>query len=355
MSEPLPDSSTDIEQAQLRGFARSIAGVEWLMLALVGLYLLVDPPIAANRAALIGSLAAYAAILVISRVLPRLRTNAQLRLATEIFAMVAFLTAVLSQIGAETSPLLNLYLLPVIAAALVLGRRATILVTVLVCLCYFLLIYTLRGLEATSPVQIIRAATLLVPFLLVAFMTSLLARDIQLAQRRIRALSDRDVLTGLLNIRAFMRRAKRTHDKARQVDGTYSILMVDIDRLKQINETYGHEAGNKALRTVANSLLRVTGPQDVVARFSGEEFVACLAEREIVGADEVAQRLRNLVYASTLEVNVDIVRIQVSVGVANFPVDGDGLERVMSAAERAMYKDKQLRAQPEGALVIQKR
>ena len=250
MSEQLGDSRKDIEQAQLRGFARSIAGVEWLMLALVGLYLLVDAPVAANRVVLVGSLLAYAAILLLSRVVPRLRANAQLRLAMEIFAMAAFLTVVLSQVGVETSPLLNLYLLPVIAAALVLGRRATVLVTVLVSLCYVLLIYTYRGLEAVSPVQLIRAATLLAPFLLVAFMTSLLANDIQRAQRRIRALSDRDVLTGLLNIRAFMRRAQRVHERTTQADGTYSILMVDIDRLKQINETYGHEAGNRALPTV---------------------------------------------------------------------------------------------------------
>ncbi|NIW25499.1 MAG: diguanylate cyclase, partial [Gammaproteobacteria bacterium] len=78
-------------------------------------------------------------------------------------------------------------------------------------------------------------------------------------------------------------------------------------------------------------------------------------DSEVTIATDVAQRLRSVVYAATFEVNMDIVRVQVSVGVANYPVDGETLERVMAVADRAMYSDKELRTQPEGQLVIQKR
>ena len=99
----------------------------------------------------------------------------------------------------------------------------------------------------------------------------------------------------------------------------------------------------------------MTRAEDLVARFGGDEFITYLADSEITAATEVAQRLRSVVYAATFDVNMDIVRVQVSVGVGNFPVDGDTLERVMSAADRAMYADKELRQRPEGQLVIQKR
>jgi diguanylate cyclase (GGDEF)-like protein len=199
------------------------------------------------------------------------------------------------------------------------------------------------------------AATVLTPFLLVAFLTSLLADDIEASKRALRSMSDLDPMTSLLNIGAFMRVAERLHRKAEQQGDTYSIIVVDIDQLKQINDTYGHAAGNKAIDAVGRGLLRVTRNGDIAARIGGEEFVAFLPRCEISEATEIAQRLKNLVYAATFEVNIDIVRVQVSVGVANYPIDGENLQRIMSAADRAMYQDKQLRARPEGRLVIQKR
>ncbi len=72
-------------------------------------------------------------------------------------------------------------------------------------------------------------------------------------------------------------------------------------------------------------------------------------------ADEVAQRIRNVVFSTTLEVDVKMVRIKVNVGAASFPDSGNNLQAVMTAADRAMYKDKELREPPKGKLIIQKR
>jgi len=345
----------EIEQAQLRGFARSIAEVEWLLLVLVLVYLFAARPVLANPLIIVGALVVFAVVALILRYAPQLRAKAQLKITLEILAMVGVLTIVLSQIGGETSALVNLYLLPVVAAALALGKRSTVLVTTLVCLCYLLLATVDAGLQALSSVFFAEALGALVPFVLIAFLTTLLAENIQAANRRIKDLADRDELTSLLNLRAFMRLAERDHKKTAHKEGTYSILLVDVDQLKQINETYGHEAGNKALSVVAEALLRVTRSEDLVARFGGDEFIAYLADSEVTDATDVAQRLRSVVYAATFEVSLDIVRVQVSVGVANYPVDEESLERVMAVADRAMYADKELRAQPEGQLVIQKR
>ena len=72
-------------------------------------------------------------------------------------------------------------------------------------------------------------------------------------------------------------------------------------------------------------------------------------------AEEVAQRIRNVVFSTTLEVDVKMVRIKVNVGAASFPDSGNNLQAVMAAADRAMYKDKDLREPPKGKLIIQKR
>ena len=349
------ERSAELERAQLRGFARSIAEVEWLLLVVVMVYLFVAQPALANPLILFGALGAFALAVLILRYTPQLRAKVQLKITLEILAMVGVLTVVLSQIGGASSALVNLYLLPMIAAALALGKRATVLVTTLICLCYLLLATIDVGLQSLDRVVFAEALGVLVPFLLVAFLTGLLSENIRRANRRFRDLADRDDLTNLLNIRTFMRLAERDHKKAARNKGTYSILLVDVDQLKQINDTYGHEAGNKALRVVAEALLRVTRSDDLVARFGGDEFITYLADSEVTVATDVAQRLRSVVYAATFEVNMNIVRVQVSVGVANYPVDGETLERVMAVADRAMYSDKELRALPEGQLVIQKR
>ena len=197
---------------------------------------------------------------------------------------------------------------------------------------------------------------MLAPFVLVAFSTTLLVDNINTAKSRIRALSDRDELTSLYNMRAFARLAEQEHElgEPRRRART-PILMVDIEHLKTINDTYGHEAGSRAVKLVADALLRLTRSTDVVARYGGDEFIVLLggADKEI--ADEVAQRIRNVVFSTTLEVDVKMVRIKANVGAASFPESGNNLQAVMAAADRNMYKDKELREPPKGKLIIQKR
>jgi diguanylate cyclase (GGDEF)-like protein len=254
------------------------------------------------------------------------------------------------------SPLVNLYLLPIITAALALGKRAAALVVALVFLCYPLVGTLTEGLAGMNAQFAITGIGVLAPFVLVAFSTTLLVDNINTAKSRIRALSDRDELTSLYNMRAFARLAEQEHDVAQRTDRAYSILMVDIEHLKTVNDTYGHEAGSRAVTLVAEALLRLTRSTDVVARYGGDEFIVLLgggANKEI--ADEVAQRIRNVVFSTTLEVDVKMVRIKVNVGAASFPENGNNLQAVMAAADRAMYKDKDLREAPKGKLIIQRR
>jgi len=268
--------------------------------------------------------------------------------------MVAFLTGVLAFAGSAAGAMTNLYLLPIITAALALGKRATAIVVALVLgCCLFLAMIEVRG-DTLSTELILGVLGVMAPFVLVAFLTTLLAENIHTAKARIRALADRDELTALYNMRAFSKVAAREHDAAARVGDTYSILMIDIDGLKKINDTYGHEAGNRAIQMVGDALLRLTRSNDAVARYGGDEFIILLAHVDAEIARDVAQRVRNVVFATTLEIDVKIVRIKVSVGVGTFPQDGSTVQAVMTCADRAMYKDKEQRP-PAGKLIIQKR
>ena len=349
------EKNLEIEQAQLRGFARSIAEVEWLLLILVMLYLFVTRPELASEVAVIASLVAFAVLILVFRYTASLRKRTRFKITVEILVMVGFLTAVLSQTGGESNPLVNLYLLPIISAALALGKHATVLVVGLVCVCYFMLATLAGGIEALSPALATEAVGVLAPFLLVAFLTTLLAENIHTAKNRIRALSDRDELTHIYNIRAFMGLAGREHERAARQELPYAILMIDVDHLKSINDTHGHAAGNRALKLVAEALTRITRLADIVSRFGGDEFIVYLADGDRPMAEEVAQRIRNVVFATTLEVAADIVRVQVSVGVSSYPEDGNTLRALMTEADRQMYKDKETREPSKGRLVIQRR
>jgi diguanylate cyclase (GGDEF)-like protein len=345
----------EIEQSQLRGFARSVSEIEWLLLILVVLYLFVVAPALARSGAMLTALFAFTAFVLVFRYARPFAARTRVKLTIEILAMFAFLTAVLAFSGGVRSPLVNLYLLPIVTAALTLGKRATALVVVLVCACYPLLDVTTTGPAALTTDFAIAAVGVLAPFGLVAFCTTLLVDNINTAKQRIRALSDRDELTGIYNLRAFTRLAETEHDLAMRSDRAYSILMIDIEHLKAVNDTYGHEAGNRAVKLVADALQRLTRSSDIVARYGGDEFVELLVNADQAVAEEVAQRVRTGVFATTLEVDVKMVRLKANVGAATFPENGNALEPVMAAADRLMYKDKQLREPPKGKLIIQKR
>ena len=353
MSRDPRERDFEIDQAQLRGFAHSFSEVEWLLLILVMLFLFVTQPEMARNVIVVGILVAFAVFILLFRYTRTLAKRTASKIAVEILVMVAFLTGVLAFAGAAGGALVNLYLLPIITAALALGKRATLLVMALVVGCYFLLATLEAGIDALSADLAIRAIGVMAPFVLVAFLTTLLAENIHTAKARIRALSDRDELTMLYNMRAFKKLAEREHEGAMRRGDAYSILMVDVDQLKGINDTYGHEAGNRAIQMVADALLRLTRSSDIVARYGGDEFIVLLAHVDGEIARDVAQRIRNVVFATTLEVGVKIVRIKVSVGVGTFPEDGSSVQAIMTVADRAMYKDKEIKP-PAGKLIIQK-
>ena len=117
--------------------------------------------------------------------------------------------------------------------------------------------------------------------------------------------------------------------------------MLDLDRLKQINDTYGHEAGDRALRAVGTVLRSTVRKNDLCARFAGDEFVVLLWD---CSADYEQRRVRELqmaVGAYPFEPRPGVrVSLSISAGVARFPVDGNTFDELLAAADERMYHDK---------------
>ena len=325
---------------------RSTRSIEILCLALAALVLVWSGALVTQLWPVLGLLAAFAAAIVAvpgARFFPgRTRT----RLLIESWSMLIFITGVLWFTGKSSSPLLNLYLLPIILSALTLGRLVTLLQVAAIAVCHILLAAATPGLDVLSLVYASRAVGQLAPFLLVAYLTTTLSADITEARERIESLAQTDSLTGLFNLRMFNEVWQREHAKCERERGTYALLLVDMDRLKDINDSFGHEAGNSAIMLVAQCLQRSIRGTDTAARFGGDEFTVLLPGASPEIAEAVVKRVRHNVYKTTLDLRSRMIRCSVSIGVVSYPKDGRDTRELLSMADRRMYRDKELRRTP---------
>jgi diguanylate cyclase (GGDEF)-like protein len=327
---------------------RSTRSIEILCLALAALVLVWSGALTTRPWPVLGLLGAFAAAIVVFRARGFFPRHPRARLLIESWSMVVFITAVLWFTGKISSPLLNLYLLPVILSALTLGRLVTLLQVAGIALCHVLLAAATPGVDVMSLVYASQAVGQLAPFLLVAYLTTTLSADITEARERIENLAQTDALTGLYNLRMFNEVWQRVHSAGERDNGVYALLMIDIDKLKDINDTFGHEAGNSALTLVAQCLQRSIRNTDHAARFGGDEFAVLLPGASPDIAEAVVKRVRHNVYKTTLDLRSRMIRCSVSIGVVNYPKDGHDMRELLSMADRRMYRDKELR-QPAGS------
>ncbi len=306
---PLKDAvpvRISIEQEELRGISRTVAEIHWLLLILVLLYLIFSGARddAEASAAISAGLFFYAALVVSFRYANFYRRETRWKIAIESCAMIAFITWVLWHTDRLSSPLLNAYLLPVIAAALTLGKLTTLVEIGLIAACYIFL----GGTESGG-------------------LGSLRFTAAFAAQ--------------LANIRGFAVAANRLFAQAQRHGRASSVLMIDSDNLKGVNDAYGHAAGNRLLRQLAAATQAELRFTDVAARYGGDEFIVLLPETPGQGAMDVAERIRNRVAGTPLELDGKRVVSSVSIGIACFPEDGGTLDALAAHADRALYVAKQ--------------
>jgi diguanylate cyclase len=156
----------------------------------------------------------------------------------------------------------------------------------------------------------------------------------------LRRLSITDSLTGAYNRRHFIEEGQRELERARRYSRPLSILLMDLDYFKQINDTYGHMTGDEVLRRFVVCCQRLLRNCDVLGRLGGEEFAILLPETDIAGAAVLAERIRAAVEQIVIENERGPVRITVSIGASGCATARCSVDELLSSADKALYRAK---------------
>lgn len=158
----------------------------------------------------------------------------------------------------------------------------------------------------------------------------------------LQTLATTDALTGLMNRREIMVTGEEEVARAVRYHTHLSLMMLDIDHFKRVNDTWGHPTGDRAIQALAQAMLSVVREHDVVGRYGGEEFLILLPHTDAQAVNTVAERLRALVESNTqvLSDQGETVRFTVSIGVATQTDKAESLSRLIALADNALYQAK---------------
>ncbi|NTV94854.1 MAG: diguanylate cyclase [Thiobacillus sp.] len=168
-------------------------------------------------------------------------------------------------------------------------------------------------------------------------------KEVQNSHGRLVELAVRDKLTGLYNRRYFDEMLARTLDQAERSRQQISLLMLDLDRFKPINDRYGHAMGDKVLADVGKAIQALTRDGDISSRIGGDEFLIIAINCDVQNAAILAERLREGIGALAWQAEGQPIQVGVSIGVANYPGNAHTLDELLDYADQAMYVNKQER------------
>ncbi len=150
----------------------------------------------------------------------------------------------------------------------------------------------------------------------------------------------RDPLTGLYNRRQLEESLHREVLRARRLGGTVGVMAIDVDHFKRVNDTLGHEVGDRALRGIAEELASCVREEDIACRAGGEEFVIILPGTGRTALRARAEAVRRTIERAQIPAGEGVLKLTVSIGLASFPAYGDTGQAVLRAADVALYKAK---------------
>lgn len=172
---------------------------------------------------------------------------------------------------------------------------------------------------------------------------SFIIRDItedKKTEEELLKLASTDPLTGALNRREFTALVEREAKRSRRYDRPLSIMMFDLDHFKNLNDTYGHAAGDKALQRFTTICCNALRNIDIFGRWGGEEFVSILPETSADNAAVIAERLRKLVSETEIDFKGEKIKFTVSIGIAQFKQNESSIEGPLGRADAAVYDAK---------------
>ncbi len=173
----------------------------------------------------------------------------------------------------------------------------------------------------------------------IAVLTAVVATSLELvwSYQEVDRRSRTDALTGLFNRMHFGEQLQRTLTEAERSGQAVSLVLVDIDHFKRVNDTWGHEAGDAVLKHVARILQEGVRSEDVCVRYGGEEIAMLLAHTDTAHAVEIAERLRGRIAATVVRHAGAEIAVTASFGVATYPESVTGRDRLFPGADKALY------------------
>lgn len=259
----------------------------------------------------------------------------------EVLAAVALLTALLTLTGYGASPFVYAFHLVTVAVALAGGGAVALGVAALATLAFLGVLWIDPALAAYGSGDFLRFGLSIGSIWLLAYVAGVFASS----ERRIRAaainLSRIDPLTGLFNRGHLALTLEQEVQRTRRSDRGFCVLMIDLDGLKAVNDSYGHHRGDEVLRALGGIIRRSIRALDNAYRHGGDEFLVILPETDFVGAFVVAEKIRTGAEELGMLAGEELPT-SVSIGLISCPEDGTSADELMIAADRAMYTAKSL-------------
>ncbi|WP_301102396.1 GGDEF domain-containing protein [Propionivibrio sp.] len=224
-------------------------------------------------------------------------------------------------------------ILPVVVIAWIGGRKDGIAFSALASLMWMSTDLLADRLFSAAWIPVLNGLTRFAVYALIAWLVAALRQALLKEQ----LLARHDTLTGLLNRRAFFEVGQEETQRARRYGHALGIAFLDLDNFKRLNDTQGHEAGDRALKAVAAALLGSLRATDQVARLGGDEFAVVLPEATFAAATEAGNKLAGAINHALR----DYPPVSVSVGVAWFEQVTAGFDEMVKAADTLMYEIKE--------------
>ncbi len=182
--------------------------------------------------------------------------------------------------------------------------------------------------------------SLLVGFAATFFVVLVTVWTVNRYQGRLEVMATTDSLTGLFNRRYFMTHVEKELSRAERTERTLSLVLLDVDRFKRINDTFGHSVGDKVLRDIAKLLSKDLRKMDILSRVGGEEFAMLLPETTAEGAREVAERIRTSVEKNGFNLPKSDYLVTISAGIAANHERATSFKMLYNHADKALYEAK---------------
>lgn len=165
--------------------------------------------------------------------------------------------------------------------------------------------------------------------------------ELEQSNRELKLLASVDPLTNLYNRRYFTNTSEQILEIAKRNKAELSLIMLDIDHFKNINDTYGHQSGDEVISFIASVLIELTRKSDIACRFGGEEFIVLFPHTSLDGAYAIAEKIRMKIEKTAIQTQAkESLLITVSIGVSTFSSESD-MESLIHKADKAMYEAKE--------------